>query len=145
MEDGIKVIIAFVAAHAAANIVKVIIRNLQVRKNLGIRQDIRIILDSGGMPSAHTACLAGATTMVGWLAGWTSLEFAMVLAVLFVVMYDAINVRYAVGEQGKRLNALLRRQNEQEIKIVEGHTVAQVAVGLLIGIAVGSLMYLILR
>lgn len=54
-----------------------------------------------------------------------------------IVVYDAVNVRYAVGEQGKALNSLLEMNKKPILPVVEGHTVLQVFVGAIIGLIVG--------
>ena len=64
----------------------------------------------------------------------------MAACVWLVVVYDAIHVRYAVGEQGKALNKLLREAKQPELPVVEGHTMSQVVVGALIGAIIGVSM-----
>ena len=56
-----------------------------------------------------------------------------------IVIYDAVNVRYAVGEQGKLLNVIVMDHNykKKKVKVVEGHTIPQVIVGGVLGIAIG--------
>lgn len=92
---------------------------------------------SGGMPSGHTASLTAAVIYVGCAEGFGTGLFALALCILAIVIYDATHVRYAVGEQGKALNKLLVKAGEKELPLVEGHTLAQVAVGAVIGVVVG--------
>lgn len=92
---------------------------------------------SGGMPSGHTASFLALCVYLGCEFGFTSGLFALAVAVAIIIVYDAIHVRYAVGEQGKVLNQLLREQEKLELPVVEGHTVPQVIVGGVIGVVVG--------
>jgi len=92
---------------------------------------------SGGMPSGHTASLTAAMLYLGLVNGFGSGIFALALCVWMIVVYDAIHVRYAVGEQGKALNKLLKAAGELELPLVEGHTMPQVAVGAMIGVVIG--------
>ena len=56
-----------------------------------------------------------------------------------IVIYDAVNVRYAVGEQGKVINLIANDHNykKHKVKVVEGHTIPQVIVGGIVGILLG--------
>ena len=74
--------------------------------------------------------------------GFLSGIFALALAMTIIVVYDAVNVRYAVGEQGKLLNLIAESDHNEKtkkMKVIEGHTVPQAIVGGLLGIALGLL------
>lgn len=92
---------------------------------------------SGGMPSGHTASLTAATVYLGCASGFGSGLFALAICTWMIVVYDAIHVRYAVGEQGKALNKLLAEKRMSELPLVEGHTLPQVVVGAVIGVLIG--------
>lgn len=92
---------------------------------------------SGGMPSGHTASLTAVTVYLGCASGFGSGLFALALCTWMIVVYDAIHVRYAVGEQGKVLNRLLAEKKMPELPLVEGHTLPQVVVGAIIGGLIG--------
>ena len=47
------------------------------------------IMGAGGMPSSHSAVVAGLATLIGKYEGVGSPIFAVTLIVAFVVMYDA--------------------------------------------------------
>lgn len=95
---------------------------------------------SGGMPSGHTASLTGMLVYFGCLYGFDSGIFLLGLGLWAIVVYDATHVRYAVGEQGKALNSLLAKAGENELPLVEGHTIPQVTVGAIIGLIVAFAM-----
>ena len=97
---------------------------------------------SGGMPSGHTASFTGLTVYLGMTYGWLSGIFILSLAMTIIVVYDAVNVRYAVGEQGKLLNIIAESDSSKKtksMKVVEGHTIPQAIVGAIIGITMGVL------
>ncbi len=101
------------------------------------------ILGAGGMPSSHSAVVAGITTLIGKYEGVNTPLFALSLVVAFVVMYDACGVRRAAGKQAAMLNKIIETPGltgmQVSGKLVEvlGHTPFQVLVGALIGIVVG--------
>ena len=101
------------------------------------------IMGAGGMPSSHSAVVAGLATLIGKYQGVNTPIFAVALILAFVVMYDAAGVRRAAGKQAKLLNQLVETPGLSGIEVSEklvevlGHTPMQVVVGALIGIVVG--------
>ena len=87
----------------------------------------------GGMPSSHSATVAGLTT---------ALFFAI------IVIYDAAGVRMETGREAKVLNLLRRRDLEEGRKPVYdrdlqekmGHTVPEILAGIVIGVACGAVV-----
>lgn len=114
--------------------------------------DIRILLSSGGMPSAHSATVMGLVTATFLKYGTGGFEFPMALFFAFVVVFDSMNVRRETGEQGKVLNRLRREHPElfrgkraYRFNEKAGHTPPEVAVGILVGIAGGVIVHLIIH
>lgn len=141
--NGWYVILASGLAWLIAQIWKTIAGVWQERKSsrkLSFQEVISLMTRSGGMPSGHSACMAALTAYLGMWQGFNSAWFAFALIMALIVMYDAINVRYAVGKQGETLNEILVEKGKKPLKIVEGHTLAQVIVGCLIGVLVGVIM-----
>ena len=97
---------------------------------------------SGGMPSGHTASFTGLTTFFMTQFGFFAPASVLALCTTIIVVYDAVNVRYAVGEQGKMINVMIMDRNykKKKVKVVEGHTVPQVIVGAIFGIGIGFAM-----
>lgn len=106
---------------------------------------IGYLMRSGGMPSGHSASMAGLTTYLGCMCGLDSAVFALAVATTLIVIYDAIHVRYAVGEQGEALNKLLEKDGRRPLPVVEGHTLSQVVVGVIIGILIGVGMWFLTK
>ncbi|CAK0779515.1 hypothetical protein CVIRNUC_004791 [Coccomyxa viridis] len=105
--------------------------------------DIRAIVDSGGMPSSHSALCTAVTTAVGLEFGLASSLFAVALCFTLVTMYDAAGVRYHSGKQAEVINILLKDfveghpVSDQRLKEVLGHTPVQVCCGAVLGVLIG--------
>ena len=65
------------------------------------------MVGAGGMPSSHSAFVCACAS-----AGFTSPEFALSLVFAAVVMYDAMGVRRAAGEQAKVLNKIVEMTSD---------------------------------
>ncbi|HBB32844.1 MAG TPA: acid phosphatase [Cyanobacteria bacterium UBA8803] len=108
--------------------------------------NIRTLVNTGGMPSAHSALVAALATGVGQTVGWDSPEFAIAVVFAVIVMYDAAGVRQAAGKQARILNQIIdelfqegKQFNEERLKELLGHTPFQVIVGVVLGIAISYL------
>ncbi len=103
---------------------------------------------SGGMPSAHSAVVVSLATIVGLKVGWDSVDFGIAAILAMIVIYDAMNVRYIVGEQGKILAKLLASHEDlsksiKAPKIIRGHTLGEVIGGTVLGLAVAVIIFLL--
>lgn len=101
---------------------------------------------SGGMPSGHTASFVALSTEMFLLYGINNPATILAICTTIIFVYDAVNVRYAVGEHGKLLNEIAESDNNPHTKpqkIVEGHTIPQVIVGAILGVAVGAAIFAI--
>jgi acid phosphatase family membrane protein YuiD len=137
----VKFLLAPLVAWAIAQAAKVILTSMRQR-----RLNLRVLAETGGMPSSHAAIVMGMTTAVGKYAGVSSAAFAIALIFSFVVMYDAAGLRRAAGRQAAILNRLvedlvhMRGMQEQRLRELLGHTPVEVLVGALLGIAVGLIL-----
>lgn len=104
------------------------------------------IMGAGGMPSSHSAVVAGLATLIGKYEGVESPIFALAFIMAFVVMYDACGVRRAAGKQAALLNKLIETPGLSGVQVSEklvevlGHTPTQVFVGALIGVIAGLVL-----
>lgn len=111
--------------------------------------DAERLIGAGGMPSAHSAFVCALVMATAKLCGFSSSEFAMSLCFAIVVMYDAMGVRRAAGEQAKVINKMTEelagKDNDGEnftrkkLKELLGHTPLEVLGGALVGIIVSML------
>ncbi len=136
-----KFLLAPFVAWAIAQAAKVILTSMRQR-----RLNLRVLAETGGMPSSHAAIVMGMTTAVGKYAGVSSAAFAIALIFSFVVMYDAAGLGRAAGRQAAILNRLvedlvhMRGMQEQRLRELLGHTPVEVLVGALLGIVVGLIL-----
>ena len=128
-----------IAAWASAQVLKLLISIAVYRKF-----DITYLTTGGGMPSSHSALVCATAVSTGISAGFDSPVFAVSTVVAFIVMYDAAHVRRETGKQSKVLNYIMStwgelrpEEFEAELKELIGHTPRQVAVGGILGGAVG--------
>lgn len=133
-----KVLVVALAACLIAQGFKLIVE-LAIHRKI----NIRVLVTTGGMPSAHSALVAALATGVGQTIGWSSPDFAIALIFAIIVMYDAAGVRQAAGKQARILNQILDelfqehpKFSEDRLKELLGHTPVQVIVGSALGIAV---------
>ena len=102
------------------------------------------IFGAGGMPSSHSATVCALCTAAGCQYGLNSAAFAITFFFAFIVMYDAMGVRWETGEQAKMLNEMRRQftnlgkvfTNQKELKEFVGHTPLQVVCGMALGIVI---------
>ena len=129
-------------AWAIAQVTKVVLYSIRQR-----RLNLRVLAETGGMPSSHAAIVMGLTSAVGRIDGLTSATFAIALIFSFVVMYDAQGVRRAAGRQAAVLNRLIedlvamRGIEETRLRELLGHTPFEVLVGAALGVVVGLLPF----
>ncbi len=113
---------------------------------------VKKLAESGGMPSTHSATVTALAVSSGLTNGWGSTEFAIAFFLAMIVMYDALGVRYETGQQGKVLNRMREKDIEAGRKPLfdkpmpekVGHTVPEVAVGFVIGVAVACVICLLI-
>lgn len=136
-----KAYLAVVTAWIAAQLFKVIRNTLRAK-----RFNFRWIIDTGGMPSAHSSGTASLATVVGLYSGFDSILFLLALAFAVVTMFDAASVRRSVGRQAILMNKIIDEMSskgrfpEQRVREFLGHTPVEVLAGAILGIAISILL-----
>lgn len=141
-----KVLVVPLCAWAIAQVSKTIVALVQGK---GLRP--KFLVASGGMPSAHSALVSALATAVAIAEGTSSVLFAISVVLALIVMYDATDLRYAVGRQSVIINRIVEeirlgrpmtdlRSNLREFV---GHTPFQVFAGAALGVAVAALWLLL--
>ena len=131
------VFMAAVWAWAVAQTLKVFFYSFRER-----RLNLRWLTTMGGMPSSHSATVAGLATAVGLREGLRSTTFAVALAFALVVMYDAAGVRRAAMTQARILNQIIDELfqghpiSETRLRELLGHTPFEVFVGAILGVVI---------
>ena len=110
-----------------------------------------MLLSAGGMPSSHSALLVGVTHSIGLFIGYDSAIFALAVAITMIVVYDAAGVRRQAGMHAERINVLFDELlsghiwDTNELREVLGHTPLEVIGGVLLGVVVATVNWLIWR
>ncbi len=148
INGGLLVGLAFLFGWFLAQLAKLLIYLLKNRGNINRSDMIHCMVKSGGMPSGHTASFAAASISIGLMYKFTSPIFMLSACMTAIIIYDAVNVRHAVGVQAATINKILARDTElsgkiRKVKIVEGHTIPQIVMGFLIGIISAELAFLL--
>jgi hypothetical protein len=112
----------------------------------------RRLIDTGGLPSAHSAFVTGLASGVGVASGLHSSEFAIAAVFALVVMYDAMSLRREAGKHADILNELLLLSIIQEafkereaLKELLGHTPLEVVCGAALGITIGLIVPVLMK
>src|SRR5262249_8797083 len=102
---------------------------------------LRRFVETGGMPSSHSASVAALSTAVGLHQGFNTPLFGVTLYFSLIVMYDAAGLRRAAGRQATLLNRLIQEDWEhrdaEAHRLMEllGHSPLEVFVGAVLGVA----------
>ena len=139
-------LISFVLAQLAKTIIVWVTKGRFVSERL---------IGAGGMPSAHSALVCSVTVAIARVEGIKSSLFALSIFLAFIIMYDAMGVRRAAGEQAKAINKIVFHFNqrtpdeedmeEPELKEYIGHTPLEVLGGALFGILVSMIYFIIAK
>jgi hypothetical protein len=117
-----------------------------VHRLLHLKWDFRRAMGAGGMPSSHSAMVTSLATAVGYVHGWHSDLFAIVMVFALIVLYDAIGIRQAVGRQSAFLNRVQRETSigqivQAPLPELVGHTPLEVLAGAFWGVLLTILFY----
>lgn len=133
-------VIAIVLGWIIAQGIKYIITSIKD----GTPRGLRHLYLSGNMPSAHTATVIALLTLIGFRDGAGSGLFALATLFATIVMYDAVMVRRSSGEQGRAIQQLIKEQGSK-VKLpraAKGHEPLEVLVGALLGVLIGTVVFL---
>ncbi|WEG12486.1 divergent PAP2 family protein [Pullulanibacillus sp. KACC 23026] len=113
-------------------------------------------LETGSMPSSHSASCSALSTYVAFKKGLGSIEFGISSLLSLIVMYDAMGIRRQAGEIAMAVNKLdlqvERLSGEQpgvyhhirhkKLNEMLGHLPREVAGGAVLGAVIGTISYL---
>ncbi len=116
------------------------------------KMNLKKLSESGGMPSAHSALVCSVALGTVHKYGLSSPCFSLALTFAMIVMYDAMGVRRAAGEQAKAINQIQEYLYNNECSMPDkekclkiptkklneslGHTLIEVVAGCILGICV---------
>ncbi len=138
------VLIAGLIAWALAQMLKVPVEYLQTR-----RFNWALLVQAGGMPSSHSALIVGIAHGIGLSMGFDSALFALAFAIAMIVIYDATGIRRQAGKHAELINAMINDLaagnplKEEQLREVLGHTPLEALGGILLGLIVAQLTWLL--
>lgn len=133
--------LAPLAAWFVAHLIKFVISLAKPKA----KADLGVFVRAGGMPSSHSAVVVALAVVIAVRSGMDSAEFGLAAVLAIIVMFDALNVRRAVGEQGTLLQNLLQKAgNTLRPFEAKGHLPSEVVVGSTVGIFVALVLLQIL-
>lgn len=132
---------------------------IPLKKLSGDKWDWRLLLETGGMPSSHSAGVSSLATYIALKRGIKTIDFALASIFGLLVMYDAQGVRRQAGELTIKVNELeeeverLRGQKDyhyhdqktRKLRERLGHQPIEVLAGALFGILSGFISYKLLE
>ena len=97
-----------------------------------------VLIETGGMPSSHSALVTGTAAGVGLQLGFDDPLFALASTIAFIVMYDASGIRRSAGLTAAKVNQISKgnlneSSSETALKESLGHTKIEVLVGSIFG------------
>jgi uncharacterized protein len=144
---GFEVLLSSLVSVLSAQILKVLSSTIRTRT-----LDFRRFVETGGMPSSHTAAVVALATSVGIINGFDSVTCAIAFGTAMIVMYDAAGLRRAAGKMAGILNRMTEDfyQNHPEyfperLKELLGHTPYEVFVGALWGSTLSVCIHALLQ
>jgi hypothetical protein len=104
---------------------------------------------AGGMPSSHSSLVVATALAAGLHHGFDTPVFALAVTVAMVVVYDATGVRRQAGIQAKKINIIIEELlkghpiNQDHLREVIGHTPVEAVGGVVLGIIIAIVVWLI--
>lgn len=139
-----KVLIAVMIAWLLAQALKIPTEYLRSRRWMWA-----MFFAAGGMPSSHTALMVAGTLAVGLYHGFDNPLFAIAVGATMIIAHDAAGVRRQAGKHAERINLLVgellhgHTLKEEELKEVIGHTPLEVIGGIILGLLVAIVQWLV--
>jgi uncharacterized protein len=135
-------LIAALVANILAQIIKFFWGYIRNR-----RWDWVLLLRAGGMPSSHSALVAGVAHSLGLTQGFGSPSFALAFVLAVVVIYDATGIRRQAGKHAHIINKMITELSsghplkQEQLREVLGHTPLEALAGTILGILVAQLIW----
>jgi acid phosphatase family membrane protein YuiD len=137
-------LISAVTAWVIAQIIKVPLTFITTHE-----WDWALLLRAGGMPSSHSALVAGLAHAIGLQEGYGSPLFGVCFVLAVIVIYDATGIRRQAGKHAAIINKIITDMasghplKQEELREVLGHTPLEALAGTLLGIAMAQIFWLL--
>lgn len=125
------IFLSILLAGGISQLIKIMLMLVKSKQEFNIND----LIVTGGIPSAHSA-MVGALTTIIWLNQGFSPLFFVVFTFSLITIRDAMGVRRSVGEEGKVIEKLIKRQNMivDKFHYSLGHNPMEVLAGIIIGL-----------
>jgi len=106
---------------------------------------------AGGMPSSHSALVTSTAMAVGLHNGFDNPLFGVATAIAMIVVYDATGIRRQAGMQARQINILVEELlkghpiSQEHLREVLGHTPLEAIGGMLLGLVMAIVLWLVWR
>jgi uncharacterized protein len=94
----------------------------------------------GGIPSTHTTIVTSATALAGFRAGIDTPLFSLAVAVMMIVVIDAMDLRRKIGQHASALRRLMPDGSGMELRERIGHSAIEIFAGVVLGILIGTVL-----
>lgn len=137
-----KIFIATISAWFIAQSIKIATALILTK-----RFNFKLLLSTGGMPSAHAASVSALAFSVGKVEGFSSTLCIIAIVFAYITMFDAQGVRRHAGAQAATLNKMVEELyfnkgiRPDRLKELLGHTPFEVFAGCLLGVVLALLMF----
>ena len=138
------ILISALAAWSLAQFLKLPIEYLITH-----RWNWSLLFSTGGMPSSHAALISSVTLSTGLFSGFDTPAFSVSFAVAMIVIYDAAGIRRQAGLHAEKINKMINRLlsgdpiSEENLKEMIGHSPPQVITGIIFGVIISIIFWLI--
>lgn len=113
------------------------------------RFDRNNLFTTGGFPSVHSGMTSSLVTLIYLDQGIDSMLFAMAVVFMFLISYDAMNLRFEAGKHAHYINALKhdiewvlqRQESKMRLKERMWHTPVEVIGWLVIWCILTAIFY----
>jgi len=135
-------LVAALVANILAQLIKFVLGYIKNR-----RWDWILLLRAGGMPSSHSALVAGVAHSLGLTQGFGSPFFALAFVLAVVVIYDATGIRRQAGKHAHIINKMITELasghplKQEQLREVLGHTPLEALAGTALGILVAQFIW----
>ena len=103
------------------------------------------LIGYGGMPSNHSAIVSSAVVIIVFQEGIESPVLVVALALAFIVILDANNLRQQIGKHAKAINSLSQSDNMIKLRERMGHTRLEILSGIMLGFLSAVIVNLIFK
>ncbi len=131
--------LAFAIAWILSILIKTALAAWSKKKNPDIADGFK----NGGMPSSHSTVVSAITFSIFMTQGFSAVFFVSLVFSLIVIS-DAFRLRRNVGIQAEQLNLLLKKSKQKTIDVVYGHTLPQVLAGIILGVVISYMIFIII-